>query len=54
MTRFPEAEARIFEGKWVCRNCEEVMKAPPGRKPEKCRKCSSTKDFRIKHKTKKK
>lgn len=53
MARFPEAEARIFENKWVCMFCGSVVRAPSGKKPDNCRECSRTNAFRIKHKTKK-
>jgi len=53
MARFPEAEARIFENKWVCMSCGTVQRAPKGKKPTKCRACKRTNAFRIKHKTKK-
>jgi len=54
MARFPEAEARILEGKWVCRSCGKNMRAPKGRKPEKCTSCGSKDDLRLKHKRRKK
>ncbi len=28
MARFPEAEARLFRGKFVCKSCKTVVKAP--------------------------
>lgn len=42
MAKFPEAEARLFRNKFVCKNCKSVVRAPnmlviAGR--VKCRKC---------------
>jgi len=28
MAKFPEAEARIVRGKFVCRRCKSVLRAP--------------------------
>lgn len=44
MVRFPEAEARLFKNKFVCRNCKSVvrgsnMKVIAGK--VSCRKCMS-------------
>ena len=41
-SKFPEAEARLFKNKWVCKICKTVVKAPSmlvmaGK--VKCRKC---------------
>jgi ribosomal protein L40E len=44
MVKFPEAEARMFRNKFVCKKCKTVVKAPNlkvlGGKVS-CRKCSS-------------
>jgi len=42
MAKFPEAEARLFKGKFVCRNCKSVtrssqMKVLQGK--TSCRSC---------------
>ena len=44
MVRFPEAEARLFKNKFVCKRCKSSLKAPnlkvlAGK--VKCRKCNS-------------
>jgi ribosomal protein L40E len=44
MAKFPEAEARKFRNRYVCRKCKSVMKAPPRKMIEgeiKCRNCAS-------------
>ena len=46
MAKFPEAEARIFRNKFVCRRCKSVVNAPNRKVMEgevKCRKCASKK-----------
>lgn len=44
MVKFPEADARKFRNKFVCRKCKSVIRIP-GRKvaegEAKCRKCKS-------------
>jgi len=52
MAKFPEADARMFGGKFVCRKCKSVMRAPPRKiadKEVKCRDCAS-RDFKPKRK----
>ena len=39
---FPEAEARLFDGVWICMKCGARNRSGKG-KPEKCRKCGSKK-----------
>ncbi|RLE39115.1 50S ribosomal protein L40e [Candidatus Woesearchaeota archaeon] len=42
MVRFPEAEARLFKGKFVCKRCKSVIKASNMKVMAgkvKCRKC---------------
>lgn len=42
LAKFPEAEARKFRNRYVCRRCKSVMKAPPRKVLDgkiKCRKC---------------
>ncbi|HID09240.1 TPA: 50S ribosomal protein L40e [Candidatus Micrarchaeota archaeon] len=39
---FPEAEARLFNGVWVCMSCNARNRSAKGR-PEKCRRCGSKK-----------
>lgn len=29
MTKFPEADARLFKNKFVCRKCKSVMRSTP-------------------------
>lgn len=44
MAKFPEAEARLLRGKFVCRRCKSVMRAPNMKIIEgavKCRRCQS-------------
>lgn len=43
MVKFPEADARIFKNKFVCRKCKSVMRASARLIAEglvKCRKCN--------------
>lgn len=52
MAKFPEAEARLFKERFVCRRCHAVIHAPSRKIAEgviKCRKCHSTK-FKAKRK----
>ena len=52
MVRFPEAEARLFKNKFVCRKCGSVMTAPTMKIMSgkvSCRKCGSH-DFKPKRK----
>jgi len=52
MAKFPEADARLFKNKFVCRKCKAVMRAPPRKVADKllrCRACSK-KDFKPKRK----
>ena len=47
-TRIPEAHKRMFQNKFVCKNCHRKIKADPRKIVEnkvKCRNCGS-KDFR--------
>lgn len=44
MAKFPEAEARLFKSKFVCRKCKSVFRAPNMKIIEgkiTCRKCGS-------------
>jgi ribosomal protein L40E len=44
MAKFPEAEARLIKGKYVCRSCKYVIKSPPMKVINgevKCRRCNS-------------
>ena len=44
MAKFPEANARLFKNKFVCRSCKAVTKTTTMRVIEgktKCRKCRS-------------
>ncbi|MEM4282093.1 MAG: 50S ribosomal protein L40e [Candidatus Woesearchaeota archaeon] len=44
MVRFPEAEARLFKNKFVCRKCKSVITATTMRIMSgkiSCRKCGS-------------
>ncbi len=55
MARIPEAEARLFHRKWVCRKCKTINKADISKvRTGKliCKKCGN-KHFRIKRKEKK-
>ncbi len=45
---FPEAEARLFNGVWICMDCNARNRSRKG-KPQKCRKCGS-KRLRLKAK----
>ncbi len=52
MVKFPEAEARLFRNKFVCRRCKSVLRAPSRKiaeKKVKCRKCDG-KAFKPKRK----
>lgn len=52
MVKFPEAEARKFRNKFVCRRCKSVLNAPSRKVAEglvKCRKCNN-KAFKPKRK----
>ncbi|MFH1053234.1 MAG: 50S ribosomal protein L40e [Candidatus Woesearchaeota archaeon] len=45
MVKFPEAEARLFHGKFVCKKCKSTIKAPimkilAGK--IKCKRCRSS------------
>lgn len=50
MARFPEAEARIFVGLWICMSCGAKQRNDL-RKPGACAKCGKN-EWRIKHKVK--
>jgi ribosomal protein L40E len=55
MAKLPEAMARIFGRKWVCKNCKTVMKADGSKVRAKkliCKGCQK-KNFRPKKKEKK-
>ncbi|MBN1644855.1 50S ribosomal protein L40e [Candidatus Woesearchaeota archaeon] len=44
MVKFPEAEARKFKNKFVCRRCKSVIRAPNLKiiaGTIKCRKCAN-------------
>ncbi len=52
MVKFPEADARLFRNKFVCRKCKSVVSAPSRKIAEgvvKCRKCQG-KHFKPKRK----
>jgi len=52
MVKFPEADARIFRHKFVCRKCKTVVKASSQAMMEgkvKCKKCHA-KTLRTKRK----
>ena len=49
---FPEAEARLFNGVWICMNCGARNRSVKG-KPQKCRRCGS-KRLRLKAKERRK
>lgn len=52
LAKFPEAEARLFKNKFVCRNCKATIKAPNMKVlagDVKCRRCNS-KQLRAKRK----
>ncbi len=52
MAKFPEADARMFRNKFVCRRCKSVMNVPNRKVAEgavKCRKCQG-KAFKPKRK----
>ncbi|MFC1697366.1 50S ribosomal protein L40e [Nanoarchaeota archaeon] len=44
MVKFPEAEARLFQNKFVCKKCKSTIKATNMKVIQKkvsCRKCGS-------------
>ena len=44
MVKFPEAEARLFRNKFVCKRCKAVIRAPNLKVLSgnvKCRRCNS-------------
>lgn len=44
MAKFPEAEARMFKNKFICKNCKSARRAPNLKVLAgkiKCRKCNS-------------
>jgi ribosomal protein L40E len=44
MAKFPEADARLFRNKFICRKCKSALRAPIMAildKKVKCRKCNS-------------
>ncbi len=46
MVKFPEADARMFKNKFVCRRCKAVIRAPSRKIAEgevKCRACAGKK-----------
>lgn len=46
MVKFPEADARMFKNKFVCRRCKTVIRAPSRKIAEKqikCRNCAGKK-----------
>lgn len=52
MVKFPEADARKFKNKFVCRRCKTVIRVPSRKVAEgevKCRKCQN-KAFKPKRK----
>ena len=52
MVKFPEADARLFRNKYVCRKCKSVVKAPNMAVLQGkvlCRRCSCNK-LRVKRK----
>jgi len=52
MAKFPEADARLFKNKFVCRRCKSVLRAPSRKiadKEVKCRICAG-KAFKPKRK----
>lgn len=52
MVKFPEADARLFKNKFVCRTCKSVIRSPSRKvadKQVKCRNCQN-KDFKPKRK----
>lgn len=52
MAKFPEADARMFNNRFVCRKCKSVQRAPARKiadKDVKCRYCAS-RDFKPKRK----
>jgi ribosomal protein L40E len=52
MSKFPEAEARLFKNLYVCKKCKSTIRAPAMKvlaHEVKCRKCGST-ALRVKRK----
>jgi len=52
MAKFPEAEARLIKGKFICRRCKSVMRTDTRRVVDgtvKCRRCNNH-DFKAKRK----
>jgi len=46
MVKFPEADARLFRNKFVCRRCKSVIRDPSRKIAEsevKCRACANKK-----------
>ena len=46
MVKFPEADARMFRNKFVCRRCKSVIRSPSRKiaeKKVKCRNCAGKK-----------
>ncbi len=44
MVKFPEAEARLFRNKFICKRCKSALHAPNLKvlsKKIKCRRCNS-------------
>jgi len=44
MAKFPEADARLFKNKFVCRKCKSVLRAPNRKIADKlarCRTCAA-------------
>jgi len=44
LVKFPEAQARLFKNKFVCKNCKAVIRAPNMSVIQgkiKCRRCNS-------------
>ena len=52
MVKFPEADARLFRNKFVCRRCKSAIRAPSRKiadREVKCRKCDN-RNFKPKRK----
>ena len=46
MVKFPEADARLFKNRFVCRRCKSVLRAPSRKIADamvKCRACMGKK-----------
>lgn len=46
MVKFPEADARLFKNRFVCRRCKAVIRSPSRKVSErlvKCRVCAGKK-----------